>query len=83
MRGAIPIGTTLNIDDDVLDCVKAVAPGDRKPVGEVVSAILRRAIEPAATPAPRTRNGIPLFPVTTNSRPVTPEIVRTLLEHEL
>ena len=74
--------TTLNIDDDVLDCVKAVATRDRKPVGEVVSAMLRRAIEPAGAAAPRTRNGIPLFPVAPNARPVTPEIVRTLLEEE-
>lgn len=74
--------TTLNIDDDVLDTVKAMASRDRKSVGEVVSAMLRRAVEPSATAKTRTRNGIPLFPVAKNARVVTPELVKELLEDE-
>ena len=82
MRDVLSMRTTLNIDDDVLDTVKAMASRDRKPVGEVVSAMLRRAVEPPVQTASRTRNGIPLFPVAPNARPVTPEIVRELLEDE-
>ena len=47
MRDVLSMRTTLNIDDDVLDTVKAMASRDRKPVGEVVSAMLRRALEPS------------------------------------
>jgi hypothetical protein len=82
MRDVSTMRTTLNIDDDVLDTVKAMASRDRKPVGEVVSAMLRRAVEPPAAAAARTRNGIPLFPVAPNAHVVTPEIVRELLEDD-
>jgi hypothetical protein len=74
--------TTLNIDDDVLDTIRAMASRDRKPVGEVVSAMLRRAVEPPAASEARKRNGIPLFPVAPNARMVTPEVVKELLEDE-
>ncbi len=78
----VEMRTTINIDDDVLDTVKALASRDRKPVGEVVSAMLRRAVEPPAT-APRLyRNGIPLFPVGPDAGVVTPEAIKELLEDE-
>jgi hypothetical protein len=82
MRDALSMRTTLNIDDDVLDTVRALARRDGKPVGEVVSAMLRRAVEPPAASKARKRNGIPLFPVASNARVVTPEIVKALLEDE-
>jgi len=75
--------TTINIDDDVLETVKAVASRDRKPVGQVVSAMLRKAVEPPAGAPRRTRNGIPLFPVSANAGVVTPELIKELLEDEL
>lgn len=82
MRDVFAMRTTLNIDDDVLDTVKAMASRDRKPVGELVSAMLRRAVEPPVAVKARTRNGIPLFPVAKNARVVTPELVKELLEDE-
>lgn len=75
--------TTINIDDDVLETVKAVASRDRKPVGEVVSAMLRKAVEPPTTARRRMRNGIPLFPVSPKASVVTPELVKELLEDDL
>lgn len=82
MRDALVMRTTLNIDNDVLETVKAVASRDRKPLGTVVSEMLRRAVEPPATASRRMRNGIPLFPVAPNARVVSPDVVRELLEEE-
>lgn len=82
MRDVSLMRTTINIDDDVLETVKAVASRDRKPVGQVVSAMLRRAVEPAASAPRRMRNGIPLFPVSSKASVVTPELVKELLEDE-
>ncbi|MEO8613593.1 MAG: CopG family transcriptional regulator [Luteolibacter sp.] len=71
--------TTLNLDDDVLATAKALAARQGKPLGEVISGLIRRAVEPPAQAAVE-RNGIPLFPVSQAAREVTPEIVRDLLE---
>jgi len=71
--------TTLNLDDDVLATAKALASKERKSLGEIVSALIRRAVEPAPTER-RERNGLPLFPVSPGARAVTPEIVAELLD---
>lgn len=83
MRDATAVRTTLNIEDDVLATVKALAARDRKPLGTVVSAMLRRAVEPSGKASKGTRNGIPLFPVSPHARVVTPEHIKDLLEEDL
>lgn len=71
--------TTLNLDADVLATAKALATKERKSLGEVVSDLIRRSVEPV--PGERgERNGVPLFPVLRGARPVTPEIVAELLD---
>ncbi len=82
VRDADAVRTTLNIEDDVLATVKALAARDRKPLGTVVSAMLRRAVEPSIKVPKATRNGIPLFPVSPQARAVTPEQIKELLEDE-
>lgn len=79
MRDVFCVRTTLNLDDDVLESAKLLAVQERKPLGVVVSDLLRRAVTPAAQ-APVERNGIVLFPVSKHARAVTPEIVKELLE---
>lgn len=69
--------TTLNLDTDVLEAAKMLATKERKPLGVVISDLLRRAVEPPPAP-PRQRNGVPLFPVAQGARAVTPEIVKEL-----
>ncbi len=71
--------TTINLDDDVLEMAKMMAARERKPLGVVISGLLRRAVEPAVQ-APAERNGIPLFPVSRDARGVTPELVKELLQ---
>ena len=71
--------TTLNLDSDVLEAAKMLAARERKPLGTVISDLLRRSVEPPRTPA-RERNGIPLFPVAQGARAVSPEMVKELLD---
>jgi hypothetical protein len=73
--------TTLNLDDDILATAKALAAQQRKPVGEVVSTLVRRALKPSGRQITE-RNGIPLFPVRKDAKAVTPEIIREILEEE-
>ena len=79
MRNAFTMRTTLNLDDDVLETAKALATRQKKSLGEVISGLVRRAVEPP--PGERSeRNGVPLFPVRQGARPVTAEIVKELLD---
>lgn len=68
--------TTLTIDDDVLEAAKAIAEQRKRPVGEIVSELARRALH---VPAPTgERNGIPLLGSDPQSRPVTLGLVNAL-----
>ncbi len=60
--------TTLSIDDDVLSAAKKIAAAQEKTVGEVISSLARRALNPIESRR-KTRNGVPLLPV----RPGTPK----------
>jgi hypothetical protein len=68
--------TTLFIDEVVLAAAKALATRQGKSVGQVVSELARRSLRD--TPAPASRNGIPLFPLRKDAKPVTLELVNKL-----
>ena len=68
--------TTLAIDDDVLTAAKAIARQQRKSLGEVVSELARRALR--SPRAAKSRNGIPLLPVSDPQAVVTLETVNAL-----
>ncbi len=69
--------TTLSIDDDVLLAAKALAARQRKSVGEVISVLARRALQPN-TPSGGVRNGVPLLPRRAGAAPITPDLVNEL-----
>lgn len=69
--------TTLAIDDDVLAAAKGLAESEGRTVGEVVSALARKGLEPAPRRF-RTRNGVPLLPRRPDGKPVTLEMVNRL-----
>ena len=69
----------MNLADDVLETARLLAARQRRPLGEVVSGLIRRAVETPPAPAVE-RNGIPLFPVAQGARPVTPAIITELLD---
>jgi hypothetical protein len=77
MRDAIRVRTTLDIDDDVLQAVRELAANRRKTAGQVLSELVRRALEPGGR---RTvRNGVPLLPRRAGrSRKPTMELVNRL-----
>jgi hypothetical protein len=70
--------TTLSIEDDVLAAAREMAVSEGKSVGEVITELARRALEPPPS-TQKTRNGIPLLPVRPGAR-VTSELVRRLRE---
>ncbi|MBU2830757.1 CopG family transcriptional regulator [Acidithiobacillus ferriphilus] len=78
MQGERPMRTTLAIDDDVLAAAKGLADLQHKPVGAVVSALLRQALQSQNTSGGHSRNGIPLLPVRPDALPATLEIVNQL-----
>lgn len=69
--------TTLTLDDDVLAAAKALADVQRKSTGEVISALVRQALQPVHS-SRRYRNGVPLLEVKPNAVPVTLELVNQL-----
>lgn len=71
--------TTLAIDDDVLAVAKELAATQRKSVGEVISLLARRSLRPADS-ARKSRNGVPLLPVSPETPRVTSELVQQLGE---
>ena len=71
--------TTLTIDDDVLAAAREIATTEQKTVGEIISGLARRAMRPANTRR-KTRNGVPLLPIRSNTARVTSEMVQQLRE---
>ena len=52
--------TTLDIDDDVLQAAKELASAQGKTAGQVVSELVRRGLQNAASGSRSTRNGVRL-----------------------
>jgi hypothetical protein len=74
--------TTLTIDDDVLAAVKGLASRQHRSIGEVLSSLARRALQPDVPPS-NVRNGVPLLPVRSGVGQVTPELVNQLRDELL
>lgn len=68
--------TTLNIDEPVLLAVKSLAAQTGKTIGETVSELLVKALTRDETPT--VRNGVPVFPRSSNPGPATMELVNEL-----
>lgn len=51
--------TTLDIDDDLLQVARQLAQQRGTTIGQVISDLVRNALEPKAQP--KVRNGVPLF----------------------
>jgi hypothetical protein len=67
----------LTIDDDVLEAARELAARQNKTIGEIISALSRRALRPESSRV-FTAKGVPLLPVRTDSKPVTLELVNRL-----
>ena len=73
----VDLRTTLAIDDDLLMATKALAEAQRKTMGEVVSLLLRQALQPKES-GRVVRNGIRLLPMQPGALPVTLEYINKL-----
>lgn len=71
--------TTLAIDDDVLAAAREMAATQSKSVGEVISVLARKALQPPASGA-KMRNGVPLLAVGPETPKITSELVQQLRE---
>ena len=71
--------TTIDLDDDLLRVAKSLARERGKSIGRVVSDYFRLGLRPRANP-PEERNGVPLLRQIAGAPPVTPELVKELLE---
>jgi len=72
----IVMRTTLSLDDDVFQVVKAYAENRSLAMGKAVSELLRRGLSaPAKT---RVVNGLVVFDVPADSETVTSELVKRL-----
>ncbi|CAM5375486.1 hypothetical protein [Rhodanobacter lindaniclasticus] len=69
--------TTLKLDEDVLAAARALAAQQDRSLGEVVSDLARKGLQPVAA-APRYRNGIRLMPVRADATPMTLEQINAL-----
>ena len=69
--------TTLDLDDDVLLAAKEIARSRGQTAGQVVSELLRKALQPAGD-APRVRNGVPLIARRSDAPVLTMALVNEL-----
>ena len=68
--------TTLDLDIDLLQAAKEIASTRGLSAGQVVSELLRKALQPAK--AARVRNGVPLLARRAGSPPLTMALVNRL-----
>jgi plasmid stability protein len=71
--------TTLEIDDDVLKELRAMARATHRSLGRVASELLRDGLQPAERGF-REEEGIPVFDVPDDAPPISAEQVRAALE---
>ena len=66
--------TTLTIDDDIYHAAISIAKSINKPIGQVISMLVRKGLSPPMDY--KTDSGFPMFLVAENAPPITPEMVR-------
>jgi hypothetical protein len=73
--------TTLDIDDEILHTIKAMAQQRKTTAGHVVSSLLRESLQPKSFEL-KYRNGVPLLPRRPNGPAVTAELVDRLASED-
>lgn len=73
--------TTLDLDDDVLEAVRALARAERRSQGAVLSDLARRALRPEPVLGTGA-GGAPTFAVSGDAPPITLEKVKTALDDQ-
>ena len=73
--------TTLDIEDEILLTVKAIAQQRKTTAGDVVSSLLRESLAPKNFKV-EYRNGVPLLPRRPHGPVVTAELVNHLADED-
>ena len=73
------VRTTLAIDDDVMAAARGMAVAQHKSVGEIISLLARKALQPSRS-TEKSRNGVPLLAMAQGGTRVTAELVKQLGE---
>jgi hypothetical protein len=73
--------TTLEIEDEILLTVKAIAQQRKTTAGDVVSSLLRESLAPKNFKV-EYRNGVPLLPRRPHGPVVTAELVNRLADED-
>jgi hypothetical protein len=81
MRDDRIMRTTLDLEPDVLQAAKEIAQLRGKTTGQVVSELLRKALQPTPS-AQRVRNGVPLLTRRPGAPVLTTEMVNQLRDDE-
>ncbi len=71
--------TTLDVDDDVLSATRTLAAEKGLSLGAALSELARRGLRGANAVSD---HGLPIFPVSVDAAPITPEMVRRADEDE-
>jgi hypothetical protein len=71
---------TIRIDDDVFQAAKALAAHQKKPLGQVISNLMRKGLQPGKRL--RQSTSFPVFPVPDGARPITLETVKQAEEEQ-
>ena len=69
--------TTIDIDEDILQAAKELAAVHKKTLGEMVTELIRKGLQPPA-PTARVRNGVPLLTHRPGAPPTTMAMVNRL-----
>ena len=72
--------TTLQIDEDVYNAAKDIAESEERSIGEVISTLARKGLAPRNYTVGE--DGVPIFAVSENAAPMTPQTVKQALEDE-
>jgi len=68
------VRTTLTIDDDILKAARSLADARSASLGSVLSELARKGLECSRSAG--SRNGFPVFPVSSKAQPITLEDVK-------
>jgi hypothetical protein len=69
----------LNIDEDVVVAARALAAGEHRSLGFIISELARRGLTPARV---ETDDGLPVIRVPAGTPPITPEMVLRALDED-
>jgi len=72
--------TTVDLDDDVLTTAREISRLSGESLGRVLSALARRGFQPSSQPRIEEKLGIPVLVHESSPIPVTPDLVRQLLD---